>query len=98
MKDIIKFARANSGITNEELQSVIDEVINEAGSKPLKKILLLPPDFTRMHSGAGKITAMIYSKLKDTVQVDIMPALGTHDPMTEEQIDAFFEGMVPATR
>ena len=95
MKDIIKFARANSGITNEELQSVIDEVINEAGSKPLKKILLLPPDFTRMHSGAGKITAMIYSKLKDTVQVDIMPALGTHDPMTEEQIDAFFEGMVP---
>ena len=95
MKDIIKVANTNNGVTNEELQSIIDEVINEAGRKPLKKILLLPPDFTRMHSGAGKITAMIYSKLKDTVQVDIMPALGTHDPMTEDQIEAFFEGVVP---
>lgn len=95
MKDIIKVANTNNGVTNEELQSIIDEVINEAGRKPLKKILLLPPDFTRMHSGAGKITAMIYSKLKDTVQVDIMPALGTHDLMTEDQIEAFFEGVVP---
>jgi len=81
MKDIIKTANSNNDVTNEELQSILDDVLNEAGKKPLKKILLLPPDFTRMHSGAGKITAMIYSKLKDTVQVDIMPALGTHDPM-----------------
>jgi len=95
MKDIIKTANSNNGVTNEELQSILDDVLNEAGKKPLKKILLLPPDFTRMHSGAGKITAMIYSKLKDTVQVDIMPALGTHDPMSREQIDAFFEGVVP---
>jgi len=94
MKDIIRIANSDSGITNEELRSILDEVLNGV-QKPLKKILLLPPDFTRMHSGAGKITAMIYSKLKDTVQVDIMPALGTHDPMTREQVEAFFEGVVP---
>lgn len=95
MRDIIRIAGANNGITDDELREIVDEVLGEAGKQPLKKILLLPPDFTRMHSGAGKITAMIYSKLKDSVQVDIMPALGTHDPMTREQVEVFFEGMVP---
>ncbi|AGC69482.1 hypothetical protein Cst_c25250 [Thermoclostridium stercorarium subsp. stercorarium DSM 8532] len=95
MRDIIRIAGANNGITDDELREIVDEVLGEAGKQPLKKILLLPPDFTRMHSGAGKITAMIYSKLKDSVQVDIMPALGTHDPMTREQVKVFFEGMVP---
>ena len=32
---------------------------------------------------------MLYSKLKDSVKVDIMPALGTHEPMTREEVDAF---------
>lgn len=95
MKEIIRIANSDKGITNEELQVILDEVLNEAPKKPLKKVLLIPPDFTRMHSGAGKITAMIYSKLKDTVQVDVMPALGTHDPMTKEQVEVFFEGVVP---
>ena len=94
MKDIIKVSNTDNGITNGELQAIINEVIKAHEAKPLKKILLLPPDFTRMHSGAGKITAMLYSKLSDSVQVDIMPALGTHEPMSKEQVDVFFEGVV----
>ncbi len=61
----------------------------------LKKVLLLPPDYTRMYSGAGKITAYYYDMLKDTCQVDIMPALGTHEPMTREECTAFFGEGVP---
>ena len=38
---------------------------------------------------------MLYSRLKDTAKVDVMPALGTHEPMTKEQTDIFFEGVVP---
>ena len=38
-----------------------------------------------MYSGAGKITEIYYDLLKDTCQVDIMPALGTHVPMTKEE-------------
>jgi nickel-dependent lactate racemase len=59
------------------------------------RILLIPPDFTRMHSGAGKITAMYYEMLKDSCRVDVMPALGTHVPMTPDEIDEFFLGVVP---
>ena len=63
--------------------------------RSLKKVLLLPPDYTRMYSGAGKITAYYYDMLKDTCQVDIMPALGTHEPMTREECTAFFGEGVP---
>ena len=71
------------------------EVLKEALAKSLegrdlKKVLILPPDFTRMYSGAGKITAIYYELLKDKCQVDIMPALGTHVPMTKEEWVAFF--------
>ena len=75
------------------------DVLREALAKSLegrdlKKVLILPPDFTRMYSGAGKITEIYYELLKDTCQVDIMPALGTHAPMTEEEWKAFF-GSIP---
>jgi nickel-dependent lactate racemase len=33
--------------------------------------------------------------LKDTAEVDVMPALGTHVPMTKEECDTFFLGKVP---
>lgn len=63
--------------------------------KKLKKVLILPPDYTRMYSGAGKITRMYYNMLKDICEVDIMPALGTHEPMTKEECTAFFSEDVP---
>ena len=55
MKDIIKVANTDNGITNEELQAIVDEVIKAHEEKPLKRFYC-SPDFTRMHSGAGKIT------------------------------------------
>lgn len=77
-----------------------EEVLKEALAKSLEgrklqKVLILPPDFTRMYSGAGKITAIYYELLKDICEVDIMPALGTHAPMTKEEWVAFFGEGVP---
>ncbi len=66
--------------------------------KELKRVLLLPPDYTRMYSGAGKLTGMYYSLLKDKCEVDILPALGTHVPMTEEECKVFFGEEVPFER
>jgi nickel-dependent lactate racemase len=63
--------------------------------KTLKKVLLLPPDYTRMYSGAGIITAVYYDLLKDSCEVDILPALGTHEAMTREECSAFFGEGVP---
>jgi len=80
-----------NGISAEVLREALAKSLE---GRDLKKVLILPPDFTRMYSGAGKITEIYYDLLKDTCQVDIMPALGTHAPMTEEEWKAFF-GSVP---
>ena len=54
----------------------------------------MPPDFTRYHSNAGYITNFYYHLLKDKAQVDIIPALGTHAPMTQEECAKMF-GDIP---
>ncbi len=97
MREIIKKASAQSGITDGELVKLLEEAIQDRKTD-LKKVLLLPPDLTRMHSGAGKITALYYEMLKDSCQVDIMPALGTHDPMTEAECREFFGERVPLNK
>lgn len=79
-------------ITDGELLTLVTDSLK--GRSP-KKVLILPPDYTRMYSGAGKLTAMYYGLLKDTAQIDIMPALGTHVPMTEAEWKAFFGEDVP---
>jgi nickel-dependent lactate racemase len=56
------------------------------------KILVIPPDFTRYHSFAGKLTSFSYEYFGDGL-IDVLPALGTHTAMTENQIDHMFEGV-----
>ena len=84
-----------NGISQEQLREALAKSLE---GRDLKKVLILPPDFTRMYSGAGKITAIYYDLLKDTCEVDIMPALGTHVPMTKEEWVAFFGEGVPFDR
>ena len=91
-EDEFVIVRKDPFISNEELKEALAKSIE---GKNLKKVLLLPPDYTRMYSGAGKIVAAYYDMLKDTCDVDIMPALGTHDPMTKEECLAFFGDGVP---
>ncbi len=86
------YYKSEKGLTDDSLRQALTESIR---GLDLKRVLILPPDFTRMYSGAGKITAMYYSMLKDTCEVDVMPALGTHVPMTREECETFFLGVVP---
>ncbi len=65
--------------------------------KDLRKILIIPPDFTRFHSQAGELAQILYELLKDSCQIDIMPALGTHTPVTEEQRAKMY-GRIPGDR
>lgn len=94
MKDIIIRSEKPEGISDEELKKALQDTLNNHQGE-LKKVLLLPPDFTRLYSGAGKIVEIYYSLLKDHCKVEIMPAIGTHEPMTEEEVKAFFGDEVP---
>lgn len=70
----------------------------KAINKPLKKILILPPDMTRLNSNAGVLTAMLYKMLSAQAQIDIMPALGTHFPMPAHELRAMFGPDIPLER
>ena len=88
----ITIERPNDHIPDEQLIHALRETIT---GQQLNKVLLLPPDMTRLHSYAGKITALYYQLLQDSCQVDIMPALGTHDAMTPEECTEFFGPDIP---
>ncbi|MCR4824738.1 MAG: lactate racemase domain-containing protein [Bacteroidales bacterium] len=74
-------------ITAEETRAILKQVFDAMGSK--KRVLAIPPDFTRFNSYAGPITEMVNDYYGDTL-TDIMPALGTHSPMTDEQLSVMF--------
>jgi len=57
-----------------------------------KKILTVPPDFTRFHSFAGVITG-IADRYFGSRLTDILPALGTHAPMTANEINTMYRGV-----
>jgi nickel-dependent lactate racemase len=58
-----------------------------------RKVLVVPPDFTRFHSRAGELTEMAWEFYGDGL-TDILPALGTHTAMSEYQLATMF-GDVP---
>ena len=81
-------------ITPEEVRAALKQVFDGMG--PKRRVMAIPPDFTRFNSYAGPITEMVYDYYGDTL-TDVMPALGTHSPMTPEQIKTMF-GHVPADK
>ena len=91
-------AKTEAGLDRAEIRAALVESL--AGRTP-KKALLLPPDYTRYHSNAGYITNVYYHLLTDMgCAVDVLPALGTHVPVTEaEAADMFgdipFETFIP---
>ena len=87
--------QSETGLERAALQDALRQALH---GRKLRRVLILPPDYTRLYSGAGTLTAIAYAMLKDTCEVDIMPALGTHEPMTRAEWDAFFGPDVPFSR
>ena len=82
---------SNNGLTTTAIRQALAASLE---GKNLRKALLIPPDITRAHSGGGLITQLYYELLTEAgVHVDILPALGTHAPMTQEEQLAFFGGI-----
>ncbi len=80
----------NSFLSSDEIQEAVHSSLAKLGAR--KKVLALPPDFTRYHSHAGIITKFIYDYYKEYL-TDVMPALGTHVAMTESEISNMYEGV-----
>lgn len=89
---MLYYARGSKGdaLTTNDLREGLYMALDKIGHK--KKVLALPPDFTRFHSFAGILTEMLWEYYTDKL-TDVLPALGTHTPMTEDQITRMFGKM-----
>ena len=80
----------NTVMGSDDLRNGLLMAFKKLGKK--KRVLVVPPDFTRFHSRAGEITTMIYDYYKENLK-DILPALGTHAPMTGPELNKMFPGV-----
>ena len=86
------YAKTEAGLSAGEIREAL---LRSLEGRELKRVLILPPDFTRFHSNAGYITNVYYHTLTERgCEVDILPALGTHEPVSREQAAAMF-GDIP---
>ncbi|MBS3775033.1 MAG: DUF2088 domain-containing protein [Bacteroidales bacterium] len=76
-----------ASLSSKDIQKGLYAAFEQLGAR--KKIMAIPPDYTRFHSKAGLITQFTYQYFGDRL-TDILPALGTHAPMTEEQIHKMY--------
>lgn len=94
------FYEKKAEINRDEIKSLViksaKECLNRICQNP-KKVLLLPPDITRAHSGAGWITELFYNYFAQTADVYVIPTLGQHVPHTEEQNKWMF-GNIPENK
>src|SRR5690606_13963331 len=82
---------ADTVLNEQEIKEALYSAYEKLGSR--KKVLAVPPDLTRFHSKAGDLTRLSYYYFKDKL-TDILPAIGTHYPMTEKEIEIMY-GDVP---
>jgi nickel-dependent lactate racemase len=73
----------------EALHGALDKL------EPRRKVVVVPPDITRMHSFAGDLTRYAWQYYGDRL-TDILPAIGTHTPMKEHQLSEMFGDIPPS--
>ncbi len=74
-------------LSDQQIQTHLHAMFQALG--PRRKVLAVPPDFTRFHSRAGRLTELAWEFYGDAL-TDVLPALGTHKPMTEAEIGTMF--------
>lgn len=78
-------------LTGSDLKEALFTALGKLGAR--ESVLILPPDFTRFHSRAGELTRYARDYYGDKVKA-ILPAVGTHFPMSEKEIGEMF-GDIP---
>jgi nickel-dependent lactate racemase len=71
----------------DQIRAGLFEALTRLGDR--RRVLAVPPDFTRMHSQSGMLTELAAEFYGDRL-VDVLPALGTHKAMTDAEISTMF--------
>src|SRR3984957_1009455 len=78
---------ATTEMSSGEVKTNLSHALDQLGSR--KKVLAVPPDFTRLHSQSGALTEMAWQYYGEAF-TDVLPALRTHNAMSEAEIAPMF--------
>jgi nickel-dependent lactate racemase len=95
-KTFLSNGSAALDISDVEIDSQFSQALIQACSEaaPVSSALLIPPDITRFHSRAGLLTSIAYHELtRARIAVTVLPALGTHTPLTDAEREYMFPGV-----
>jgi nickel-dependent lactate racemase len=77
-------------LSSQQLHDLLVESLAKLGKRD--RVLVVPPDQSRVHSRAGDLTRYAWEYFRDRLQA-VLPALGTHAAMKAEQIARMFGAM-----
>ncbi len=82
---------SSASLSDGELSELLSSALASLGKR--RRVLAIPPDYTRYHSRAGVLTEAAFRYYGEAMR-DVLPALGTHSAMTADQLESMF-GAVP---
>ena len=75
-------------MSDDALRAGLSEALDKLGTR--RRVLAVPPDITRFHSRAGRITEMVSDYFGEAL-CDVLPATRTNFALTEEEKGAMFD-------
>lgn len=79
-------------LSSSQLRILLIESLAKMGAR--NRVLVVPPDISRLSSYAGELTHYTWEYFGDHLQA-VLPALGTHAPMQPDEIARMFGKMPP---
>ena len=84
---------ATTDLSDAQIAAAVRETLAKLGAR--SRVLAVPPDATRAHSKAGPILGAVAAHYGAAL-TDVLPALGTHVPMTPAQIAGMYPAVPPS--
>jgi nickel-dependent lactate racemase len=93
MSIFLNLGSENRELADAELKEGLIHGLRALGQR--NRVLVVPPDFTRYYSRSGELTTAAYQFYGEKLRA-VLPAVGTHAPMTTEQLEKMFFGVPSA--
>lgn len=78
---------ADTELSDADLASALVSALEQLGER--KKVITVPPDFTRFNSKSGVLACAAAEHYGENL-ADVLPALGTHFPMSAAQLERMY--------
>jgi nickel-dependent lactate racemase len=98
-RPLLAVGGSTAELSHADLAAFVGDLASEIARMGARRVLLVPPDQTRLHSRAGEIVAQLFGLLDgDVERVEVMPALGTHQPLGPTECRLMFGDAIDPTR